>query len=198
MSTSISASSYTFQGQVLSPAFSPPPSPPSDDDSLEAADIGRRKPELPRKRKMSPQRQQFVNKKPKFPTKYHERLQPLSPVTTLTVRASRTVAPSAYRVINVQRQEEFQKLMRGCDAEKIETFLRAYSENIDIDKYSEEGETALHTVCREGSVSCARVLLKFGANPRLTTRGGFSLFHLAAFAGNTELLSFVTQVRKSY
>ena len=213
MSTSISVSNYVFQGQVLSPAFSPPPSPESDDgsggggggdddDSLEAGKQG----ESGRKRKMSPppspsppRQHRFVNKKPKFQTKYHAALQPLSPCTTLSVRTSRpAVAPSATRVINVQRQEEFHKLMRGCDTDRIETFLRAHSENIDINKFGEAGETALHSACQEGNVSCAKVLLKFGANPRLATRSGFSLLHLAAFAGSPELLALVTEVRKSY
>ena len=215
MSTSISVSNYMFQGQVLSPAFSPPPSPESDDgdsdsdgDTLEAGkgDIGDKPEESGRKRRMSspppppppPRQHQFVNKKPKFQTKYHAALQPLSPCTTLSVRSSRPAPPPANRVINVQRQEEFHKLMRGCDIDKIETFLRAHSENIDINKFSEAGETALHSACQEGNVVCAKVLLKFGANPRLSTRSGFSLFHLAAFAGSPEILSLVTEVRKSY
>ena len=209
MSTSISVSNYTFQGHVLSPAFSPPPSPESDDgsdDSLgaERVRIGDIPEEPGRKRKMAPplspprQQHQFVNKKPKFQTKYHAALQPLSPCTTLSVRASRPAPPPATRVINVQRQEEFHKLMRDCDTDKIEAFLRAHSENIDINKFSEVGETALHSACQEGNVLCAKVLLKFGANPRLTTRSGFSLFHLAAFAGSPELLALVAEVRKSY
>ena len=210
MSTSISASNYVFQGQVLSPAFSPPPSPESeegnDDDSIEVGerDVGDKPDQSGRKRKMSrpptspPRQHQFVNKKPKFQTKYHAALQPLSPCTTLSVRASMPVALPHTRVINAQRQEEFHKLMRSCDTDKIETFLRAHSENIDINKYNEAGETALHSAFREGKVSCAKVLLKFGANPRLTTRSGFSLFHLAAFAGSSELRALVTEVRSSY
>ena len=211
MSTSISVSNYMFQGQVLSPAFSPPPSPESDDcdddNSLEAAkedNLGDKPEETGRKRRMSPppspppRQHQFVNKKPKFQTKYHAALQPLSPCTTLSVRASRPAPIPSTRVINVQRQEEFHKLMRGCDTDKLETFLRAHSENIDINKFSETGETALHSACQEGNVSRAKVLLKFGANPRLATRSGFSLLHLAAFAGSPELLALVTEVRKSY
>ena len=207
MSTAISVFNYEFQGQVLSPAFSPPPSPVSDsNDSLEGDEdvpavttqrpSKRRMPQQQQQQQQQPKRRTFVNKKPKFPTRYHESLQPLSPCTMLPVKISRAADAPQKSGVDAERQKEFQKLMRNCDAEEVEVFLRAYSENIDINKFSEEGETALHTACHEGNVSCAEVLLRFGANPRITTRNGFSIVHLASFSGSTETLTLAINLNQ--
>ena len=207
MSTAISVFNYEFQGQVLSPAFSPPPSPVSDsNDSVEGdEDVIAPTTQRPHKRRMPQQQQQnqqqpkrrtFVNKKPKFPTRYHESLQPLSPCTMLPVTICRAVDAPHKSGVDAERQEEFLKLMRNCDAQEVEVFLRAHSENIDINKFSEEGETALHMACHEGNVSCAEVLLRFGANPRITTRNGFSIVHLASFSGSPETLTLAINLNQ--
>ena len=203
MSSTISVFNYEFQGQVLSPAFSPPPSPPSDTDSVEGDNTTKRE---TKKRKMphsqrSPPPPQFVNKKPKFPTKYHEMLQPLSPVTTLPFRSAPTEQPPPpvnvkSSEFKVQLQEEFLKLMRDCGVEKIETFLRQHSENIDINRFNSEGQTPLHEACLRGNVACAKTLLRFGANPRLANRDGFSILHLASFSGNSDLLLLAINLKK--
>ncbi len=139
----------------------------------------------------------FVNKKPKFPTKYHEMLQPLSPMTTLPVRSASQVKPSELLLkpssINVERQEEFLKLMRECDVAKIESFLCQHSENIDINQFNSDGQTALHEACLAGDLARAEALLKYGASPHLTNRDGFSILHLATFSGNSELLMLAMQ-----
>ena len=203
MSTAISVFNYEFQGQVLSPAFSPPPSPVSDsNDSVEGdEDVTALTAQRPNKRRMPQQQQQpkrrtFVNKKPKFPTRYHESLQPLSPCTMLPVKTCRAVDAPQKSGVDAERQEEFLKLMRNCDAEELEVFLRAHSEDIDINKFSEEGETALHMACHEGNVPCAEVLLRFGANPRITTRNGFSVVHLASFSGSAETLTLAINLNQ--
>ena len=204
MSTAISVFNYEFQGQVLSPAFSPPPSPLSDsNDSVDGdEDVTSSTTCRPHKRRMPQQHQQqpkkrtFINKKPKFPTRYHESLQPLSPCTTLPVRICRGVDAPQKSGVDGERQEEFLRLMRNCDAEKVEVFLRAYSEDIDINKFSEEGGTALHMACHEGNVSCAEVLLRFGANPRITTRNGFSIVHLASFSGSADTLTLAINLNQ--
>jgi hypothetical protein len=205
MSTTLSLFTYEFQGQVLSPAFSPPPSPESDDNesvnSLEEGDSCRVEEERERrKRKMllpaEPKQKKFVNKKPKFPTRYHEMLQPISPVTTVPWRTSQPTS-SHKAPVNVLLQEEFLQLMRDCDVAKIECFLRQHSENIDINRFNVEGQTALHEACQLGNVACVKALLLFGADPRLTNRDGFSTLHLSAFSGSSELLTLVSGLKKS-
>ena len=206
MSTAISVFNYEFQGQVLSPAFSPPPSPVSDsNDSVDGDEdvTTTLTTKRPNKRRMPQQHQQqqpkrrtFVNKKPKFPTRYHESLQPLSPCTMLPVNICRTADGPQKSGVDAERQEEFLRLMRNCDTEEVEVFLRAHSEDIDINKFSEEGETALHMACNEGNVSCAEVLLRFGANPRITTRNGFSILHLATFSGSAETLTLAMSLNQ--
>ena len=201
MSAAISVFNYEFQGQVLSPAFSPPPSPPSDAESVDSVEGDDTK-RVAKKRKMSQSPHQssapqFVNKKPKFPTKYHEMLQPLSPVTTLPFRpAQQPFAVQMSTEVNVQLQEEFLKLMRHSDVEKIETFLKQHSENIDINRFNTDGQTPIHEACQSRDIACVRALLRYGANPCLATRDGFSILHLASFSGSSELLSFVSGLRR--
>jgi ankyrin repeat protein len=86
--------------------------------------------------------------------------------------------------------------MRDCDVKKIECFLRQHSENIDINRFNVDGQTALHEACQLGNVACVKTLLLFGANPILTNRDGFSILHLSAFSGNPELLSIAMNLKQ--
>ena len=156
----------------------------------------------PRVKAQPPAEPRFVNRKPKFPTRYHEMLQPLSPVTTLPPpEASRQQQPHLNQkhlpsFLNVELQNEFHELMRGCKLDDVERFLKQHSENIDINRFSPEGQTPLHEACQNGNLEATKILLQFGANPYLTNRDGFSILHLATFSGNSELLVLVMNLRK--
>ena len=159
--------------------------------------------------------------KPKFPTKYHEMLQPLSPVTTLPVEEEviRRPLPNKTHVTehDVQLQKQFHSLVDSAtcplpkttdkaatnnttDNEKslvnrvlqnLEDFLVHHSENIDVNQYNHDGQTALQQSCSAGNLPLVKLLVRFGANMRLTTREGFSILHIAAFSGHSDLLAFV-------
>ena len=73
----------------------------------------------------------------------------------------------------------------------VEDFLLHHSENIDVNQYNSDGRTALQQSCLVGNLPLVKLLVRFGANMRLTTREGFSILHIAAFSGHSDLLTFV-------
>ena len=159
--------------------------------------------------------------KPKFPTKYHEMLQPLSPVTTIPVEEEviRRPLPNKTHVTehDVQLQKQFHSLVDSATCplpkttdrattnsttdnenslmnrvlQNLEDFLVHHSQNIDVNQYNGDGQTALQQCCLAGNLPLVKLLVRFGANMRLTTREGFSVLHIAAFSGHSDLLAFV-------
>ena len=75
--------------------------------------------------------------------------------------------------------------------QNLEDFLVHHSEDIDVNQYNHDGQTALQQCCSAGNLPLVKLLVRFGANMRLTTREGFSVLHIAAFSGHSELLAFV-------
>lgn len=159
----------------------------------------------------------FVNKKPKYPTKYHEMLQPLSPYTTLSTPTSGENKFTEYKhskeqipsTIDVQLQEKFNELINSSlkiEQEQIsfnderltrevEEFLSTNSASIDINRYNEEGQTPLQRCCLEGNLALAKLLVKFGAKSKMTTRDGFTTLHVAAFSGHSQILFYIMSIK---
>lgn len=186
----------------MSPAFSEPLSPPespmsTSSDREEETNVS---PPPSRSSSMSTSanqndKVQFTNRKPKFPTKYHEELQPLSPSTVLPVSA--VVTPTHASGVNADLQRQFLGLvLRGCSAQSIDAFLEGHSENVDLNAYDAEGRTPLHNACLADRVDLAGVLVKFGADPRLTTRDGFNLFHLASFVNSSNMFNLLIKLKR--
>ena len=253
MSTTVCLYNYEYNGQVLSPAFSDPPSPKeydnnSDEDGYEVA-LDLSPPVSPRqhissktsnsisshtpsakdlwknklKRKTSDfettsgccnntkdgtDKFLFVNKKPRFPTKYHEMLQPLSPVTTfppVNTTDLTSLNMNQKPKTDVQLQERFNALIdesinqinddlssnEGSSTNKVEDFLSKHSEFVDLNRYNCEGQTPLQRCCLEGNLSLAKLLVQHGAKSKITTRDGFSTLHIAAFSGHSQVLFFI-------
>jgi hypothetical protein len=160
----------------------------------------------------------FVNKKPKFPTKYHEMLQPLSPVTTFpppnTTTTNFSLLNSKQKAMktDVKLQEQFnllindneslngeQQLSSSSSVESlttmVEEFLIQHSKSIDINRYDNEGQTPLQRCCLVGNLPLAKLLVKFGAKSKITTRDGFTTLHIAAFSGHSQMLFFIMNMR---
>jgi hypothetical protein len=139
--------------------------------------------------------QTFVNKKPRFATKYDEMLQPLSPITMLPVEA---LSPPPQRPnLNSQHQVEFRDLLASnSNLADVESFLDGHSQTIDINEYNSEGRTAFQQCCYEGNLPAARLLVRYGADSKLTTREGFSALHIAAFSGHSNVLMYVMSLRR--
>ena len=204
---------YTCLGHVYSPAFSDPPSPMSTSSDSEGrstpvnmAEKSRGQsaeaimlstsPVQPQISSQETQQPKFVNRKPRFPTIYHEALQPLLPVTTLPVPSTAPVNLSGNPKVCAVLQEQFLNLLRISDLSEIESFLKEHSENMDLNHcVNEWGELPLHEACVRGDLSLAKLLIQFGADHRLTNRDGFSPLHLASFSGNPQLINFVINLR---
>ena len=191
---SISVQPYTYQGQVYSPAFSD--DHPSEDsaDEYESPPLSPASPcspsrSPPRKRKTSCQ--DFVSKRPRFANKYEEMLQPLSPVTTLPfAQILGPHAPVTVRV-NDKVQRTFESVMEAGDVPAMEALLAASAAQINVNQFNCDGRTALQESCLESNLPMAKVLIKYGADPRMTTRDGFSTLQLAAFSGHSPLLMYI-------
>ena len=98
--------------------------------------------------------------------------------------------------VNLELQEEFLHLLRGSNLNEIERFLREHSENVDLNVFDPEfGQTPLHDACQLGQFELVKILVQYGANHRLTNRDGFALIHLASFAGNSQLLKYIMNLR---
>ncbi len=148
------------------------------------------------KRKSSDNLNEFRSKVPKYANKYEEMLQPLSPVTTLPCPVIRPLSSRTHtRDFDAELQKQFEDLLTGTCAEEVDSFLNKHSDSLDIDAFNSEGRTALQQSCLEGDLPLAKVLVKFGANLRSTTRDGFSTFHLAVFSGHSQLMSYILNLQ---
>ena len=175
MATSpVSANHYEYQGQVYSPAFSEPASPASSTSSAPS----------------SPKLERFVNKRPRFANKYEEALQPLSPVKTILPNRP-LPRPTHTSGLDVSLQCQFHQLVRLADHGQVEDFLARHLAQLDVNQFNGDGRTALQQSCLEGNLELAKVLVKYGAKSQLTTRDGFSTFHLAVFSGHSPLMAYL-------
>ena len=150
----------------------------------------------------------FVNKKPKFPTKYHEMLQPLSPATSYppaTTTEFNSLNVKQRPETDVQLQEQLNCLIDDIisssdegipsSTSKVEEFLLKHSEKVDLNRYNSEGQTILQRCCLEGNLSLAKLVVRFGAKSKITTRDGFTTLHIAAFSCHSQMLFFVLNLK---
>lgn len=137
-----------------------------------------------------------VNKKPKYVgTIYEAMLAPISPVTTLPIQT--VYKPSVKCDPSVQT--DFLDLVSLGKKSKLERFLRDNVESININQYNEDGLTPLQTVAQDGgeeSADIGELLVKYGADTRLTSRDGWSAVHMATFSGNTRLMMYLLTCRQ--
>ena len=147
-------------------------------------------------------------------------LQPLSPVTTfppcnITNDPGSSTSKQKPITWDVQLQQEFNMLLNESiplanddqnsqisssatqmnSARKVEDFLINHCKSIDINRYNEEGQTPLQRCCLEGNIQLAKLLVKFGAKSKITTRDGFTTLHIAAFSGQSQMMLFILNQR---
>ena len=134
-------------------------------------------------------------KKPKYcGTIYEAMLAPISPVTTLPIK---TVYKSQVKC-DPHLQADFLDLVTIGKRAKLQRFLEENVESININQYNSEGLTPLQTVAQEGgetSADIGELLVRFGADVRMTSRDGWSAVHMATFSGNTRLMMFLLKCR---
>lgn len=198
MSTEICFQPYKYQGQVYSPAFSEPLSPSwssssedSEDDFAPESPMSTASSQKSLKRSNSDgQLCEFRSKIPKYANKYEEMLQPLSPATTLPCQVI-TNTPRIHPKACIELQNQFESVIAKGNENQIQTFLENHSTEININQYNGEGRTALQQSCMDGNLSLAKILVKYGADHRLTTKDGFSTMHTAVFSGHSNLFMYI-------
>ena len=73
----------------------------------------------------------------------------------------------------------------------MKAILDVSSESIDINLINEEGNTPLQTATLVGSLDIVRLLIRFGADPGVTSRDGWSTLHIAAYSGHSEITQYI-------
>ena len=133
-------------------------------------------------------------------TIYEERLAPLSPVTALPVRTITTAAAVSghHRRPDSAAQARLLNLVAAGSEDALDAFLAAHGQSVDINQYdAEEGVTPLQRVCQAGGpVGVAQILVRHGADVRLTSRDGWSPLHMASFSGNHQLMMYLLRCPK--
>lgn len=151
--------------------------------------------------KRSLERTDHSSKRPKYTvtgTIYDAMLAPLSPVTTLPVTSHTCLSVLPTIKSDPDVQSDFIELVSLGKKAKLEKFLSENVESININQYCSEGLTPLQRVCQdggEGSVEVAKVLVRYGADVRLTSRDGWSPVHMSTFSGNSALMLFLLGCR---
>lgn len=62
---------------------------------------------------------------------------------------------------------------------------------VDVNGYNVDGQTALHQCCLSGNLELVKLLIKFGADIRLTNRDGWSALHLAVWKGHRDIALYL-------
>ncbi len=206
MSTTVSVSNYAYQGQVFSPAFSEPASPISDTSASPPASPRSDDGDDPTcynvKDKKRPSRVnrdieddlEFVTKKPKYANKYEAMLRPLRPSTVIKPKSLPVKTHKS--PVDERLQERFHELADLAEPSEVDAFLSQHLNVLEVDKYNSDGRTAMQQAVLDGNLELAKVLVKYGANFRLTTRDGFSPFHLAVYAGHSGLMMYISQLNR--
>ena len=136
-----------------------------------------------------------VSKRPKYVgTIYEAMLAPIKPVTTLPIQ---TIYKHPVKC-DPSLQTDFLDLITLGKKTKLEKFLRENISSININQYNEDGLTPLQTVAQEAgheSAEIGELLVKYGADTKLTSRDGWSAVHMASFSGNTRLMMFLLTCR---
>ena len=142
-------------------------------------------------------------------TIYEQRLAPLSPVITLpvpyvnrhgvqpSVPANTTFAKQKMSSVDSSYQNKFMKLVQSGDSNQLDQFLEENGKLIDINRYNEDGVTPIQLVCQDGgSAAVAKVLVRYGADLRMTSRDGWTALHMATFSGSFALMTFIRNCPK--
>ena len=88
-------------------------------------------------------------------------------------------------------QKLFQSAVITANYSELNDLLGRHSESIDINKYDSNGHTPIQHLCQTGNLDLVKLLVQYGADLKLRTRDGWSIVHIASFAGSSELLTYV-------
>lgn len=93
-------------------------------------------------------------------------------------------------------QRDFQEAVRNGDAPELLRILEERQEKVNVNSYDKEGQTALHQSCLDGNLELVKMLVKFGADVRLTNRDGWNALHIAFYGGHTEIALYLVNAHR--
>jgi len=88
-------------------------------------------------------------------------------------------------------QTEFATAVRTGNTRELKRILTHYSQLIQINGFTADGQTALTQSCMDGNLEVIKVLLAHGASLHLTNRDGFSPLHLACWRGKYDIMTYL-------
>lgn len=88
-------------------------------------------------------------------------------------------------------QAEFVQAVREGNPRELKRILTRYSQLIQINGFTSDGQTALTQSCMDGNLEVIKVLVAHGASLHLTNRDGFSPLHLACWRGKYDVMQYL-------
>lgn len=89
-------------------------------------------------------------------------------------------------------QRVFQEAVRRGNTKELHSLLQNMSScEFNVNSFGPEGQTALHQSVIDGNLELVKLLVKFGADIRLTNREGWSALHIAAFGGHQDIVLYL-------
>jgi len=94
-------------------------------------------------------------------------------------------------------QDKFNNALQNCDYSELEDLLSSSSESIDINQFTTDGMTPIqHVAVMSGQLAMVQLMIRFGADPNMTNRDGWSTLHLVAYSGNQEITQYILTFSK--
>jgi ankyrin repeat protein len=88
-------------------------------------------------------------------------------------------------------EDHLMQVVHSGDARELKRFLEQKEGKLDVNFFDKEGQTALHHSCTDGNFELVKLLLKFGADPRLANRDGWNPLHIASFSGHHDIMLYL-------
>lgn len=94
-------------------------------------------------------------------------------------------------------QKDFLHAVKDGNKAELERLLETKDEKININLYDTEGQTALHQSCLDGNFELVKLLVKFGADVRMTNRDGWNALHIAAYGGHQDIALYLISANRT-
>eukprot|EP00090_Calanus_glacialis_P009271 TRINITY_DN17664_c0_g1_i1.p1 TRINITY_DN17664_c0_g1~~TRINITY_DN17664_c0_g1_i1.p1 ORF type:complete len:179 (-),score=56.15 TRINITY_DN17664_c0_g1_i1:421-957(-) len=125
---------------------------------------------------------------PRYQNIYEERLQPLQ----ISKTEARPMPQPTHQVsYNPSLQARFNNALQNQDYRELQDLLDTSSDDIDINKYNQDGQTPIQQACISGQLAMVQLMIRYGADPNMRSRDGWATLHLASFYGNSEILQYI-------
>ena len=127
--------------------------------------------------------------------KRHKRPAETSPTaSTKSTKTSKETDVSIRQMMRLQKlahEHHIMEVVQSGDARELKRFLEQKEGKLNVNFFDKEGQTALHHSCTDGNFELVKLLLKFGADPRLANRDGWNPLHIATFSGHHDIMLFL-------